>query len=182
MKTIEEIEREYKNYQLYSTFVTDLANFSVFIENGIDTTKEELKVIQKEVKINNRLQRLTKLRNYFPYLFQERVVDIYEEDNQILEEVTELILSQKEKYERINSMVDDKNFKALAKLVDFSCEYYNQHVDYFESRRLALEYFYQGFTYYDGKYQNNIAIFNKFFDEKISEYSDQKSNVKKKVK
>lgn len=182
MKTIEEIEREYKNYQLHSTSVTDLANFSVFIEDGIDTTKEELKVIQKEVKINNRSQRLTKLRNHFPYLFQERIVDIYEEDNQILEEVTKLILSQREKYERIHSIVTDKNFVELTKLIDFSCEYYNQHVDYFESRRDALIYSYRGFTYQASKYQNNITVFNEFFDKMVNGYREEKSSVKKKVK
>lgn len=182
MKTIEEIEKEYEEYEIENTFDTDLDNFSVSMETSIVITEKERKKIQKEIKKNNRSQKLTRLRNNFPYLFQKREVNIYEEDNQILEKMIELILSQKEKYERASSIVMDKNLIELTRLVDFSCEYYNQHVDYLESRREALIYFYQGFTYHDGKCQNNIAVFDEFFDKKMSEYSEEKSNVKKKIK
>ncbi len=180
MKTLEMIEKEYEGYELQSTYVTDLKIFSIFIEAGMDTVEEELKVIQKVMKKNHRMKQQTKMLNYFSFFSQVEWEDTYTEDNQILEAIIKVILSQKEKYESVDSIVTDENFRELTRLVDFSCEYYNQHIDYFESRRDALKYSYRGITYYDGKYQNNSMVFDEFFDKKLKEY--QERNVKKKVK
>lgn len=180
MKTLEMIEKEYEEYELESTFVTDLEIFSNFIEADINITQKELKIIQKEIKKNNRMRQQTKMLNYISFFSQVEWEDTCAEDNQILEKLIKVILSQKEKYERVHSIVTDENFKELTKLVDFSCQYYDQHIDYFESRRDALKYSSRGITYYDGKYQNNIMVFDEFFDKKLKEY--QERNVKKKVK
>ncbi len=118
--------------------------------------------------------------NCFSFFSQVEWIDTYDEDSQILEELTKLILSQKEKLERVNTIVTAKNFRELTKLVDFSYQYYNQHIDYFESRRDTLEYSSCGITYYNSKYQNNITMVDEFFDIKLEEY--QEDNVKKKVK
>ena len=180
MKTLEMIEKEYEGYELQSTFVTDLKIFSIFIDAGIRITQKELKVIQKVMKKNHRMQQQIKMLNYFSFFSQVEWEDTYAEDNQILEEMLKAIINQKEKLERAHSIVTDKNFREVTRLVDFSCEYYNQYIDYFENRRDSLEFSCRGITYYDGKYQNNSMVFDEFFDKKLKVY--QERNVKKKVK
>lgn len=180
MKTLEEIKKEYEGYELESIFVTDLDGFLIFIGNGIKESERAMRAIQKCIKIDSRLQKLAKLRNHFPFLFRMEEVDIYEEDIQILEKELDFVLGYKEKFERLFPLATDKNFSEFTRLVDFSCLYYNQHVDYFQAERDRLNYSYRGYTYHNDNCQNDIAVFDVFFNQKISEYSDEKAVEKRK--
>lgn len=167
MKTIEEIENEYQDFKVESTFVTSLDEFLCFIEIGIDDTKEHVKELLKEMKINSRQQKLIEFKNFFFLLFQQEVIGLYKEDNQILEEIIEFTQGYANKFRIISSLATKDNFFELTKLVDFSCKYYSKHIEYFESRRDALEYSCSGFNYFNGKCVNEIDTFDSFFARKI---------------
>lgn len=182
MKTVEEIEREYEKFHLVSTYVTSLDAFLILIDTNIDNIEEEIRVIQRDIRSNTYSQKFVKFRNRFPFLFEMEEIGIYNEDNKILKEEFEFFLGYKEKYKKLASIVTNETFRELTRLADFSWEYYNQHMDYFTVERDSLEYSYQGFTYCNSQYQNNIPVFNKFFDKKLSEYNEEKKLMKRKRK
>lgn len=167
MKTVEEIEKEYESYKMKSDFVTTIDEFSCFIEIGIEDAKEQINSFFKEMKINSRLQKLTSIKNIFLQLVQQQEIAIFEDDNLILEEMINYVNGYIKKFTTLFSLSTEDNFTELTKLVDFSCEYYNKHMDYFESKRDALEYSCKGISYFNGKYTNDITTFDEFFEKKV---------------
>lgn len=179
MKTINDIEREYESYTLKSDYVKNIEDFALFIEIGINDTDEQIKDILQEIKENYKEARKAKISNFFLGAFIIREVDYYTEDNKLLEGIVEYILSYKEYFERISSIVTKDNFKELTKLVDFSCEYFNQHIDYFESKRDSLELSYRGINLNSNKI-NEITVFEEFMNRKLDTYGNIKAVEKTK--
>lgn len=179
MRKVEDIEEEYGKYKMKSTFVTSAEEFATFIELGIEQANEEIKVILKEMKYNCRNEKISKVSNLILGLFQMEEVEYYSEDNEILEEIFEFVSKYKEYYHRIQALVTEENHQELTKLVDFSCLYYNRHIDYFEEQRDALEYQCKGISYY-GKCANNIKEFDEFFNKKMKQLGEDKAVEKQK--
>ncbi len=179
MKIVEDIEKEYEAYEIKSNYVESAEDFAAFIEVGIDDVDEQLNSILIEIRENCKQEKLAKVRNFFLGLFQIEEVEYYSEDNKILEEIIELIMKYREYYQRTLATVNQENFKELTRLVDFSCEYYNQHVDYFESKRDSLEYSYKGIQYRTNL-ENEITQFDEFFNRKMKQYGENKAVEKNK--
>ena len=175
MKTIEEVEKEYETYEIKSDFVTSLEEFQSFIEIGIDDTEESIADTLKEIKLNNRAKLEIAIKNLFLSPFGMKMEDICDEDNDILKKVAAYTASYREFFEKILELADEGNFKELLKLVDFSTEYYNQQISYYESQRDALEYSAQGISFFNSKYSDEQEVFQRFMDKKLSSYNPTKS-------
>jgi len=175
MKTIEEIEKEYEEYKIKSDFVTDLEGFQAFMIIGIDDTDESIADTLKEIKLNNRVKLETAIKNFFLAPFGMRTEDLCDEDNDILRKVAAYTASYREFFERILELADESNFKELLRLVDFSTEYYNEQMSYYESQRDALEYSAKGINFFNSKYSDEREVFQKFMDKKLSSYNPTKS-------
>lgn len=179
MKRVEDIEKEYEEYKLKSNYVISAEDFAAFIEIGIDEIDEQTAAILNEIKINCKDERNAKIRNLFFGLFRIEEEDYYGEDNKILEELLDFISKYKEYYRKLSSIVTKENFQELTRLVDFACEYYNKHIDYFEYKRDILEYSYKGIMYSENRV-NLIKEFDEFFTKKIAQYESGKKVVKNK--
>jgi hypothetical protein len=170
MKTVKEIEEEYKNFTPTSNYVESIDDFNVFVEVGILDTLEQERELKKEVKINKIEELKTKIINLFSILFNTiYCIDIYQKDNEILSEIIEFINSYKNNFTRIKEGVTTANYQELVKLIDFSCVYFNNHIDYYDDKRASLEYEIKGIGYSNGRYENNIKVFQEFFDKKVNE-------------
>lgn len=175
MKTIEEIEKEYEQFELKSEYVTSLEEFQTFIEIGIDDTEESIADTLKEIKANNRAGLEASIMNFFLKIVGTEIVGLYSEDNEILREIIAYITSYRELFERVLALADENNFKELVRFLDFAVEYYNQQMSYFESRRDALEYAAKGINFYNRKYSDEREVFQEFIEKKLSEYNSTKS-------
>lgn len=177
MKTKEQLIKEYKDYQMKSDFVTSLEEFENFIDIGIDDVEEELAVIKKEKRENKRWQIDAKIRNFLFFIFEEEEVEFYDEDNKILEESRSLVNQYKDYFEKIKQLATEENFEKLVKLVDFSADYYNEHIDYLENKRDCLEYYYKGLNFVNNRYEDNRRVVDEFIQDKID--TIKKENVVK---
>lgn len=181
MKTIEDLETEYKNFETKSTDVNSLEKFLNFINIGIDDTYEIEGDYKKERRENKFWQFSARIRNIFNFLFIEEETEFYDYDNKILDELTTLVLTYRTYYEKMIELSNQNNYLELVKLTDFLIHYYSQHIDYYEYRRNKLEMEIQGYSFYNSKYENNQEVVAEFVEKKLSEFeqAQQKEYGKK---
>lgn len=175
MKTIEEIEKEYETFQIKSTNIDTLKKFIAFISDGIGTIDEEKRIIATELKTNKKMQLEAKIRNFFFFIFEEEDVDFYDEDNIILDEMLDFILTYEAYFLRIKELAAEDNFSELTRLVDFATKYYNENIDYLENKRDALEYIYKGISYYNMSQEDYREVFREFIEKKLAEFKTSKA-------
>jgi len=179
MKTIEDIEKEYEGFQVKSDFITSLDEFVAFLLVGIDDTLEIEKDNRKEIRYNNIAKIESRIKNAIMFMFDCEEVNILDEDNEILGEISSLTGSYRSMYETMIDIADENNYQELVKLVDFATEYYNQHIDYFESQRDSLEMALRGISMYNPRYHDDRKVINEFINKKLSFYSNKTQLVKK---
>lgn len=180
MKTIENIEKEYENYFPKKDIVKSLDQLLIYIEIKLDDIDINIKEEIKERRENTIMKLAGKIRNYMNFIFAEEEVDFYDEDNDIISECILLENKYKEYLKRIMNIANEDNFVELVKLIDFSFEYYKEHIGYLNGLRESLNYSYMGFNYVDARYQDNRIIFDKFFSQIIKKYTPKKAIEKKK--
>ena len=180
MKTIEQIEEEYQKYKKRAEYIKDYDGFLTYVEIGIDDLEEDIKNRLKEKSENLRWQLAGKIRNFFFFIFEQEEVELYDDDNQLIDELIALASFYIERFREIQERSSQENYEEFIKLIDFATDYYNQHFDYIESKRDGLELIYKGFQYYNYKYEDNREIFAKFFRQKINQISPTKAVEKSK--
>ena len=179
MKTLEEIEEEYKNFQLKSDFIKSGEDLSLFLLVGVEDTYAIEDDNNKEIRANNRNKTLAKVGQFLLFSDDNSDVDFFEQDNEILFEINKLTEDYRNMYLRIIDLATDDNYSELTKLVDFCTEYYNYHIDYFESERDALEMYMKGICMCNPKYSDNRTVINEFVDKKLRVYDKGKVLEKK---
>lgn len=182
MKTIEDMRKEYDQYEPTSELVTNLEEFHAYMEIAIDDADENEKAVQKEINENNRWKINGMIRNFFFFIFEEEDIEFYDEDNNILQEIINLIRKYLEFYKKIKEIGTEDNFQELVKLVDFACEYYGKQIDYYEYRRDQLELSFKGFYMTNPRHQDNKETLLSFIESRISEIEKSakpKSYIKK---
>lgn len=167
MKTIAQIEEEYKDYKAKTQVVKNLDEFLTYIEIGIDDTEEYQRDYEKELKENKRWALEAKVRNCFFFIFQEEDVDFYEEDDKILEACISYTREFGEFYRKIQSIATKENFEELLKLVDFSTEYYSNQMDYYDYLRDKLETIMKGFQLFNPNYEDSREAFTEFMQKQL---------------
>ena len=175
MKKIE-INEEYENYEIKSSHVTSLELFRKFIQKGLDDIEKQLSFVLKEINFNDRNKRIAKIKNFFlrNYFYD---LSIYDDDNNVLNELFCFLLGYKIYFYGVLEIGDLENFRELTRLIDFSCEYFLRHLDYFEAQRDMVEYQAKGIQY-SSIHENRIKEFDEFFFEKMDEISSAK-NIEK---
>lgn len=180
MKEVSEIEKEYSNYKIKSDYVESLDDFNLFLTVALDNIEEQKIDLLEEIKLNCKDQLAARIRNFFLFMFQIEEVDYYSEDNAVIEEIINYISTYIDYFNKIASTVTNENFLELTRFVDFLCEYYNEHISYFDSKRDALEFQVKGFNYSDSRNQDNREAIADFFNRKIGEYQGEKTVEKSK--
>ncbi len=179
MKTINELEVEYNNFEIQNTHVKSLEDFLLFIAIGIDDTYAIEKDYKIEKRENKKWQLAAKIRNFFNFIFQEEEESFYDEDNNILNELTDLILKYRTYYEKMIEIANQDNFEELVKLTDFLSEYYGKEIDYYEYRRDKLEMNLKGLNFYNSKYEDNQKVIDEFTNKKLEKLSKSYQKVYK---
>lgn len=177
MKSIQEIEKEYEGFTPVSTFIKNTDELVAFLDVGIDDTKYIEKDYIKEIRENKRSQFDAKIRNFFFFIFEQEEVEFYDEDNEILFSLRDLVLKYRALYERMKAIATEENREELIKLVDFLTKYYNEHIDYFENERDRLELSYKGISMYNPTKKDNRKVIEEFADKVLSHLETNKSKI-----
>lgn len=181
MKTIEQIEEEYKDFQIKTGTVTSVEEFLTYIEVGVDDIDENLDDYKKELRENKIWALEAKVRNFFFFVFQEEDTDFYDEDNQIVNSCLRFTLLFKDFYDRIQKIVNEQNYLELTKLVDFACQYYLSQMAYFDYLRDQLEMHTLGFYFSNSSQEDNEEPFTAFLTHKL-EALEKEATPKEKPK
>ena len=177
MKTITELEEEYEKFEIKSKHVNSLEEFLAFIIIGIDDTYEIENDYKKEIKENKRWQLSAKIRNFFNFIFEEEEESFYDYDNNILEELTLLVLKYQSYFKKIAELANKNNYEELLKLTDFLTEYYNKEIDYYEYRRDKLEMELKGLCFSNSRYEDNQKVIDEFANNKLSKLEKASQKV-----
>ena len=167
MKTLQQIEREYESYHAKTDVVTNLDEFLSFIEIGIDDTKEYQKDYEKELKENHWWKLYEKIHNFFFFIIDEGLDDLYDSDSDILRKCIAFTQRIGEFYQRIKNVATCDNFLELVRLVDFSSDYYYAQTDYYDYVREQMDLYIKGINMYHSKYEDNEEPFCEFMDQRI---------------
>ena len=182
MKQIKEIEKEYDEFDLEEGFLAEMGEFQIYLDVRQDDLDEKLEVLKKEKRTNKKNQMLEKLIDLLKLPFIESNPDFYDEDNEIIDSEIKTVIAFKDYYSEMINIATEQNFEELARLAVFSTYYYNEHIEYIEYLRDVLEHNYNGVSYSDSNYENNISPFAKFMREQLDKNTDKKGNPIEKVK
>ena len=172
MKTIEQVEEEYNNFESKRTDVTSLDEFKTYLDIGIDDCDERIKDLEKEKKINNRKLLETKILNFISFVDVKVDENFFIEDNGILDRYISLHKIYKDYFDSIKFIARDYNYKELFKFIEFLILHYNEQVDYNEYLRDELEYKYRGISFYNPKYVNNNDVMFQFYFDHMRRFED----------
>ena len=172
MKTIEQVEEEYKNFESKRTDVTSLDEFKTYLDIGIDDCDERIKDLEKEKKINNRKLLETKILNFISFVDVKVDENFFIEDNGVLDRYISLHKIYKDYFDSIKFIARDYNYKELFKFIEFLILHYNEQVDYNEYLRDELEYKYRGISFYNPKYVNNNDVMFQFYFDHMRRFED----------
>lgn len=178
MKTLQQIEQEFDNYRAKTDSVNSLDDFLAFIEIGIDDSEEYQKDYLKELKENIRWKRYEKIRNFFFFIVNDEIDDVYDLDSDILKKCIQFTKAIGDNYKCIRSLAMETNFRELVRLVDFSSEYYYAQTDFYNYERDQLDLFIKGIDLFDGKYEDNGDVFLEFMNRKLKSLESASSDVK----
>lgn len=181
MKNQESLEKEYKGFKVKSNFVESLEEFVIFMETLVGDISENNSVARKEIKNNKRWKLEVRIRNLFLSLLNERELEAYDEDTEVLKDMASLDEEYLRNYERIISIATESNFKKLVKLVDFSYEYYLSHMDIYDKQREMLELEIRGIHLISPCPEDKREELDEFVKSKIKQL-EQKVKQKKLVK
>lgn len=177
MKTIEELDEEYKIFKPKIQIKTK-EDLEIYIEVGLMDVGENLNSIKIDYNDNKKNKLITKLKNFF--LFTDDDTSFYDEDLKLLDEIVLLNLIYENYFQTILIYTDDDNCSELGKLLDFLTIYYEKNVQYVESKRDNLEYRQNGYSCINYRDEDYFMLVNQFFEKKLKEITGVKPVEKRK--
>ena len=180
MKTIEELEKEYNQYQIGENAIEDYEEFYAYLTKVINSISQNWEDAFNQISENNRWQKISKVRNLFPFLFVQEDTTFYDYDNSLLIEASDLFVHNLEYCERISYIASRDNFVELNKLLNFLLDHYEESINYLNFKRDALNAQYKGTSIVEPEYEYSFKLVDKFANEKISSFENHKQLVKTK--
>lgn len=174
MKTITDIEEEYKNFDSKTTTVTNLEELNAYMEIIFGEIAENIRALKVDYDGNKKCKLLASIRNLFPMFFEEEEVGFYDEDNKCLDEILLLNLIYENYFKTILVNSNESNLREMIKLVDFLVLHYGKDIDYVESKRDNLEYRLKGYGCINCRDEDTYEAVSEFFSKKIKEFEVEK--------
>ena len=173
MKSREQIDEEYKNFESKSDFVVNLEEFKLYLQLLIEDREEKLEDLNDELEENRLFKLEAEIRNFFFFIFEEEEVSFYDEDNEILEKYISFEKVFKDYFESILFIARDYNYERLLKFCDFLIKHYEEHIEYIDYLRERLEKYYQGIVFYNPKYENNREAMIGFYFDNMARFEEE---------
>lgn len=171
MKTTEEIELEYEEYDVDLNVCENIDDlYEDIINTSKDIEDDKLEVL-KAIKENTKDKLFDKIFMVL-HLIEDIDLSYYDDDIQILNEEFDLILIYKYYLSKLMNIANEENFKEVYKLLFYMMAVaYENNIAYLEYKRDMIYYKTKGINYCNSKFVDSFDAFKKFFDEKIKELS-----------
>lgn len=181
MKKINEIEKEYEIFSHKTEGLKDKDSLFLYLDAEIDNVDEDIKAYNSELNENKRMQLSAKIRNLLFFIFAEENTSFYDEDNNIICQILNLMYTNRKYIERIQELITEENFQELLKLYEFIKTYYDSNYEYLDLCRRQLESKTEGFSFIDYSEEDNREVIDEFFYKKLSCIT-KKEHIEKKKK
>ena len=141
MKKLEDIEKEYESFTTDKPYITNLMEFFAYIEIGLDSLVADQDIAVKERRSLKVDRLMLKVMDTLTFASLEEDSDIHflDADIEAINQMIVLSNNQATYFARIAELATEDNFKELLRLVDFTCAYYNNNIDYIDYLRDVYE-------------------------------------------
>lgn len=174
MKTLNDIEKEYSEFNIRIDTITSFEEFETWIQIAFMDIKENIKVLTMDYKNNRNAKILGSIRNLLPFLYEYEDTSFYDKDNEYVEEAFLLNKLYENYFKQIYYYSSNYNYNEMAKLADFMMVYYDRNTDYIYGKRDELEYTKRGYSCFNNKDEDNVEVLHEFFINKINEFKELK--------
>ena len=120
MKTKEQIKEEYDKYELQEEAIKNKVSLDAILEIAKNDLFENVRVTTKEKRANKIEKLKSRILNLFSFFTEtENQIEIYDEDNEILDNFLEFCSQQNIFLTTMEEISSDTNYQELAKLYEF---------------------------------------------------------------
>lgn len=179
IKTKENIKDEYREYKLQSQIITSEETAILYIDQCLYETLDQLKALKREIRTNEKEKLKSIILNQFSFFYETINPNLYDEDNQLLEEIIDYIMEIINFLNTIKNATTTFNYKETSRLTEFLVLYYDEQIDNYDTIREILEYSYRNIEYSVELEDNRIA-FKEFLEEQIATLQKEKNLEKTK--
>lgn len=174
MKTMDEIQEEYNEFECRLWPIKSLEDLRGWIKVAFDDIDENVRLLCVDQRYNRRDKFLTKLNNLF--LFPEDRVDTsyYDQDDDLISDAYYINKIYRIYFSEMFSGANESNYVEMAKIADFIMQYYDKDVMSIDSKRRDLEYRSRGYGCVDNGHDSTDEELHEFFNSKINEISQIK--------
>ena len=173
---LDNIETYYNNYQI--KYLKDCSDDDLLRISLSKLRKDFNKMkssVYKRLIINSFFMFREKILNTFSC---EDYTDVYDKDNNILEDVLSLCDENIDLFDRLENLIEYGN-NEIIKLLDFQIDFYINNYNYLMSKRNSLEKNHYCFSFQDFNYEDNKFLLDVFFNSKINSIKNNKVMEKK---
>lgn len=174
MKTIEDIEKEYNDFEYIPKSINNLEELEVWTMVVFDDIDENLRVLGIDYRNNKTCKVIGTIRNLFLFVYEYEDVSFYDKDNKLVEEAYILNEMYKNYFKQIIHYSNEENYNEMFKFANFLVMYYKKDLDYIDGERNDLEYTQKGYGCVNNKDEDNSLVVHDFFIKKINEFKEVK--------
>ena len=166
-KTSEKILEEYRDYPVRTDFIGNVGGLTLFIDDDIEEMLTTISELEKDKEANQRRKAKEIVRQFLLFLNDPDLIDFYDEDNKLLDELIGLTRQFIGYHETIQETAVDPFSLEFTKLLDIERDYYNSNYDYLMSLRDDLNNAIMGIQSFHARYEDTREAFDEFFRERI---------------
>ena len=141
---------------------------------GVYLTENNLRLVKLQSK--NKRQLLYNKILQLIFWFDKEALNI---DRGYLKENDQLFSSTIDMLTSLYSVLDEKNYLEIGKLIDFILELYADNYGVISSKRRALNYNRSGIQFFDNRYSDTREDVEEFFNKETQKYKKDKMLEKK---
>ena len=166
-KTAEKILEEYRDYPVRTDFICDVGGLTLYIDAEIEVMLITISELEKDKEANKRRKAIESVRQFLLFLKDTDLIDLYDEDNKILDELIGLTKQFIGYHETIQETAVDPFSLEFTKLLDIERDYYNSNFDFLMSLRDDLNNATMGIHSFHARYEDTREAFDEFFRQRI---------------
>ena len=176
MKTIEDLEKQYEEFQIGEKSVTSFDGFNFYIHRVINDVENACDTTITQMEASRKWKKPSKLKSLLPKGFVKEAAEFYDFDNSILLGVSELLINNLEYFIKIRDAASEENFKELNKLTNFLLVTYQNDISYLNAQKES----YIGNTLFDLEHENNMKVVDQFAKKHLAPYEVKAKQLIKK--
>ena len=174
MKTAEDLEKQYQDFQMSENRITSYEDFNSYIHRVIEDVEKACDTTMRQIEESRNWKKPGRLKSLLPKGFVKEASEFYDYDVSILLGVSELLINNLEYLVKIRNAANKDNFQELNKLTNFLLVNYQSNISYLNAQKDV----YIGSTLFDLEHENNMAIVEEFAEKHLAPYEVKEEHKK----